>query len=364
MIRRSIWVPTLVAACVSAATLPAVAEITSFEGFTQVRIDERVASGTGDTITVTERFPGTDSVLPLQVVATLLPIDLDNLSAAAAAAQFADPTTVPTPNPEEFAINLTLDSVSERVSYVAEAITQETRNVVFAPGELRAGSQAGDTEPLIGRLFLDGALSVLAVNPQRNLDGAFVRMTVTVRRIVEDETQPVDEVVFTGSVELRGAAGGDTTVNATGGFPTDELILSELGALADEFGTFRVLIIPSIEIDYRYDAIVGQPFKLEATVKVDAENLADQTLVAAVIGTPTDTLNDVIGLTQGASLATKVVQLLGGERDNPTGLPAFGGTPPVTPFGLCAPLGFASLFGLATLLAVSARRGTLRRRAA
>ncbi|MFQ5805998.1 MAG: hypothetical protein ACE5I3_06065 [Phycisphaerae bacterium] len=349
MSRQAAMVGTVLAVMLAALAPPATAEITSIAGFAQAEATEFRSGAQGDTDRATESFPGTAAALPLQVIAQLVSSDPNEEAAAAVAAQFADPRELAQPNPEEFAINLALNSVSPNVRYQARAISRETRGVLFSAGELGALSEEGDTVDLTGRLFLDGALTLLAVDPNKDLTGASVLLRVTV---VQSSEGQQDQTVFSGAVELRGTTGGDATVVAEGNFPTTQLIRTNLAIISQDFAAFHVLIIPNITIDYSYSATVGQPFTLRATVEVEAANVADESGVAAVIGTPTDTLTQVIGLTQGQQVAANTVKALSDERENPTGEPAF---PPTQPFffplfPFCGALGFEALIGVAALV--------------
>lgn len=328
---------TIVAVC------PAWGEITSFTGYAEARLQEFVNGVERDSTISAQSFPATQSELPLQVVAAFLNEDQPEPAAAAVASQFADPRELDQANPEEFAINLTLNSISADVRYTARAVSQETRGVLFSPGEI-AGTQDGQTVELLGRLFLDGALVIVARDTGRDLRGAQVRLRVTVEQITDGTSQ----TVFFGEVSLNGDVGGGATVSAEGAFPTDDLIFSDLGELNLEFGVFRLLVIPPIDIDYEFSSVVGQPTTLRATVQVEAANIEDHVGVAAVIGTPTGTITDVISFTQGLDAAQKFLSAVQSERANPTGTPAFAPPPqPVFPlFGfLCGPLGLVSLLG-------------------
>lgn len=340
---------------VLAALVPfAEAEITSIAGSAQAEVTEFRSGSPGDTDRASDSFPGTAAELPLQVVARLVSSGFINgdggeEAAAAVAAQFADPTESLLANPEEFAINLALNSVSSNIFYQGRAISQETRGVLFSPGELFWFPNEGDTANLTGRLFLDGALTLIAVDPSKDLTGAHVRLRVTVVQSAEGQES---QTVFTGAVELRGATGGNATLVAEGSFPTTRLIRTDLSIISPDFAAFHVLIIPNITIDYTYSATVGQAFTLVATVQVDAANVAGESGVAAIIGTPTDTLTQVIGLTQGSAVAAKTVAAISDERENPSGEPAF----PQSQIQLlpllsgCGLLGFESLIGIAALV--------------
>ena len=109
-----------------------------------------------------------------------------------------------------------------------------------------------------------------------------------------------------------------------------------------------MLVIPNITIEYTYPVTIGQPFTLQATVEVEAANVAGEAGVAAVIGTPVATLTQIIGVTQGSEVASKTVTALSNERENPTGEAAF--PQRLTFFPACGLLGFESLIGVAGLV--------------
>ncbi|RMF71285.1 MAG: hypothetical protein D6744_18175, partial [Planctomycetota bacterium] len=165
----------------AASLLPAasLARVTALSGFTEVRIDQYRNNSVIDTVTVSDRFPETDSELPLQVAAFLnTPVGQGDESGGAAAAQFADPADSLTANPEEFAINLAAQSVSPEVYYDIRAVTRETREVIFDELELGPLAQPGETVRLAGAVFLDGALAMLAVGQDADLSESQVTLQV------------------------------------------------------------------------------------------------------------------------------------------------------------------------------------------
>lgn len=339
---KSLRIAPLAALAAVVLACPAFGEITSISGAAFAEVREINIAGAGDEDRVTESFPGTSATLPLQVVAELFVTDE---AAAAVAAQFADPRTLLQPNPEEFAINLALNSLSESVHYEANAYASETREVVFSAAEIPF-AQPGGQAKVLGRLFIDGALTIFATDPNHDLTGANVRLLVTVRRT--GGSLP-NETVFAGEVGLRGGANGDATTESQGSFPTARLIKSNLALFVTDFAAFHALIIPNLSIDYEYDVIVDEPFTLEARVQVLASNVPDASGVAAVIGTPVTAIQQVLALTEGAQVASKTLTALADERANPTGQPAFPGQSlfPILPF--CGAVGFEALLGLGLL---------------
>ncbi len=327
-------------------TTAAPAEITSLSGSAEVVIQELRNGGAGQRTQVLETFPGTSNVLPLQVFARQTSADPDSPAAAAAAAQFADPRESAQPNPEEFAVNMTANSFAPGVAYECRAVLTEDRGVRILSGEVNRAE--GRPVGLTGRLFLDGALAIYAGESRRDLSGASVRVGVTI-----DQLRPGQEAqrVFSGSIELSGQPGGRVSVSAGGAFPVATLVLTDLSFVADEFGTFHVLIIPDMTIAYDYDAIVGEEFTLRAIVETTMVHPAGGVGVAAVLGSPTETLTEVIGLTQGQQAAARFLQAVQSEREEPSGEPAF--PPPRTPLSpllvLCGLFGLESAAGLALL---------------
>lgn len=338
----------LIAAGVGAGA--ARAEILSLSGSARASVQEIRFGADGDFDQAADQFPAT-AAFPLQVVATLEAAPPED-AGGTVAAQFADPSALNQANPEEFAMNLGLSSVSANTRYVGRAEAEEKREVVFSPIEV--GAPEGTTIPLVGRLFIDGALTIFAVEPDRDLSGSRVTLEVRVDQQVGD-LPPV--TVFRGVIDLLGEPGGQVSVVADGDFPTTALLLTNLALGSDLFGVFHVLIIPDLEIDYRYEAVVGQPFTLRASVVVDAENIEDMAGVAAVIGTPTTALTQVITATFGDTAAAKMLTALEQERSQPTGVPAIPVLPPPAPlFPFCGLLGFESLLLFSALAFVRSRR--------
>ena len=329
------------------------AEVTDIAGYARAEVTQLMAGSTADTDHATDSFPDTAAELPLQVIATLINTS-DNISgAAAAAAQFADPRTLTQSNPEEFAANLSLYSADADVSYTGNTLLRETRDITFQVGEI-AASEDGEPISVTGRLYIDGALTLFALDPSQDLTGATVELAITVVQRAEGSS---DQTVFNGTLELRGDLDGDADVLAGGDFPTSRLIHTDLSIISADFAAFHVLIIPGIQIDYTYQAEVEQPFTLEATIEIDAANIAGDVGVAAVLGTPADTLAQVIDVTQGEVVAGEFVSAIESERDEPTGELAF--PQQVTSFPLlpsCGLLGFESFLALAGLAGLCGMR--------
>ncbi len=326
----------------------AFAEVLAIRGATDVQLQEFLFNEPGDLEEVSEDFPGTSDELPIAAVTKLVALDPEE-AAGSVAALFADPTELDQPNPEEFAMNFALSSVTPHTYYEALAASSEERDIVFSSAEI-VGTQDGDEIELIGRLFLDGALTIFAAESAKDISNVDVTLRVTVTKIASDETETT---VFEGTVTLAGAADGQVTIEADGDLPTDTLVLSDLSVLNPDFGVFQVLIIPPMELDYQYDAVVGEQFTLAAKFQVEGRNDVDGIGCAAIIGTPVDSLNEVIALTADAATANMMQRQIRQERDAPTGTLVF---QPQTPtFGLCPAAGLFSLGMLAFGIFVTRR---------
>jgi hypothetical protein len=348
---RTAWLPVLlVAGLLLSATAPG--EILSFSGSAAATVQEFRSNEAGQTQSVSDAFPEPTATLPLQVIAELVFNEHD--AAAAAAAQFADPNGVTTPNPEEFAMNLALVSVVPDVSYTGTATSQEFRQIVFTTSEFPLRPE-GTTLNFTGKLFLDGALAVFAPSADRDLTGANISLHVTVVKQVSGQD---DQTVFSGSVTLEGTGPASVDSTAAGDFPTATLIRTNLAAFINDFQVFEVLIIPSVTVNYTFPGTIGETFTLAAKVEVEGQNLGDNVGVAAVIGTPLDTIRQVIAAAKGDSTATKTITALTQEREDPTGTPAFPTARTFLPG--CGLFGFEFLLGVGALAGLRCR-GILRR---
>ena len=150
-IRRSAWGIVAVAAILPVS---AMAEITAIRGAVEVVIQEIRFNVDGDRDEVFEIFPDTSSVLPLQVVGELVASGSE-LARARAAAQFADPRDLSQPNPEEFAINLALNSLTPNTRYEVRARAEETRDIIFQPGELGDAVEGVEHRRAVGHVARD-----------------------------------------------------------------------------------------------------------------------------------------------------------------------------------------------------------------
>jgi len=331
------------------------AEIISYAGSASAQMKELKGGSVTNTALQEKRYPDPNETLPLQVLARLFS-DAER-SGGSAAAQFADPQTVSGDNPEEFAINLALDSIGPTLLYQANASAQELRTIRFRSSDV-GGAADGQVVSLQGKLFLDGALSMFSSEGGiTDLSGASVTLKVTV---VKEVTGQAAQTVFSGTLNVAG--GPDNAVNATaeGDLPLKNIFDANLSALDPQLEVFRVFVLPAVTLNYTYDAIVGQQFALRATVAVEAANIPGGMGVAAILGTPVQTLQDIIMRTQSGTTAKNIVDGMLKERSEPSGRSLYEQqNTPAPLFNLCGLLGFESLLTIVGL--VGLRRRYVRR---
>lgn len=330
-----------------AGAAPLTAAILELGGAARTELREFRNNQPGDTARGSDTLPGTADAFPLQVAVRLAPVDAAG-AAGAVAAQVSDPTTASGPNPEDFAINLALNSRTTAIRYECSAKAEEFRRVVFTADE--TGRIAGTTAPVRGRIYLDGAATLFAGESATDLRGASVSLSVVV---VKETAGAADKVLLSGSVELIGRDDGAVEVRADGEFPTDTLVLSDLGGLADDRPVFHLLLLPALQIEYDYDAVIGEEFTLRATVQCEAANV-DGAGAALVLGGPSDSLADVIGLTEGNTASGKLLGAIAAERAAPSGDLVFPQPPALG--GICGALGLETAFGLFALAGLRACR--------
>jgi hypothetical protein len=334
-------IPLLAAMWLNATTR---AEIISISGSASAEIQSHDAAGQTGSDQASKAYPDPDATLPLQIVARLGSEAEE--AAGAVAAQFADPQTASGPNPEEFAIDLTLNSLSQTIFYTAQASTAELRNIVVRPTEVNARN--GQTVRLSGRLFIDGIFAVFATTDVTDLSDVTITMRVTIAKEV-DGTEP--KQVFTGTLDIAGGADRAVTATVEGGFPTRGILDTDLASLDPELGVFRVFVLPNLVLDYPYEATIGQPFALRATIEIEAANRPAGVGLAAILGTPIETIQEVINATRDAAAAETMMKAIRDERAEPKGTPTFP-EPTPAPAPLCGLFGLESLLGVLGLVAL------------
>ncbi len=331
---------------------PAPAAVTAFSGSAEVEVVERIDGASGATDREALAFPEDTSNLPLQPVAVL--IDSEELAAAAVAAQFADPTLLDQPNPEEFALNFAASSISEATSHEINALLRESRSITFTSEEL--GVANGVERTFIGTWFVDAVFAIVGEEGAGDLTGADIDLEIDVIQTTATGSQ----TVFSGALALRGGIGGVVTVNAIGDIPPNQVLALNLPTLLDEFGAVSFVSIPNQQFDYTYDAVVGEPFELTTELRVRGATRPDGAAVAGIIGTPIEQIADIVAITQSLTAGEKLEAAMVQEREDPQGSPLAAQQNAQVPLiGPCGGLGFVSVVGLCGLLLASGGRRQL-----
>lgn len=322
------------------AAAPA-AEITALSAEATVSVTP-VTSGTpGETVTATEILGTNVASLPLQPVAQHVAVGEE--AAASVAGQVADPTTVTTANPEDLSINFALSSIDEAIAHRGQATLTETRTIVLDPNDL-GGELPGTQVELIGTFFIDGALAILTENAGQDLTGTEIMVSVTITAASGD-ADPNE--VFAGTITYTGTTGADATRTITGDLTALTTLDTQFALETPWFDTVNTLLIIASGVDYRFPAVVGEDVVLSITIELDCHNTPGGTAVAGILGTPLDTIVDVLSLVQD-SLAAQEVQskLLAARADaNAAALTAAD----TEPCGCCPMVGFGTLAVALTL---------------
>lgn len=314
------------------------AKVLSTSGTASVSLDQRVS---GESHVVSDSATlDPNATTPAQVV--VRQVAETNDAAGLIAAQVAPPVASGE-RPEDFAINLALSSITPAIGHTAEGTVEQVREIVLEPNDVR-GAAVGSTVSVRGRLFVDGALALFAGREASDLSSSAVGLRLIVTREVGEQKT----TVFDGRLSLRGLAGGDVEPLTQGGFPERGVFLTDLSAVDPELSAFWVLVFPDLQVSYTYDAVVGETFKLRAKLQVTAEGQPNDVGCAAIIGTPFQSLLDIVAASQGEAAASKMMTAMEREIDDPSGTPAFGPTfNPLLP--ACGLLGFEYVAGLALL---------------
>lgn len=327
----------LLAALLLAAPSLAAAAITDLRGRVESRVTEFRDGKPAGSEFAADDFP-TTSDLPLRVLA-LVSAPAEKPGGGSAAAGLFDPSTSTTENPAEFALQLSLSSASDAVRFEGSALAREERDVVFSPDEVNRA--AGERVQLIGRLFLDGALTAFAPQSSADLTGVSVAWHASVVQRLADGAE---FKLFDGTLTLSGGAGGTATVEVSGDFPPGIVFVDGSGA-PDLFPAFNIAVVPATAIDFEYEAIVGEEFQLIATMELTGANAAGFTGVTALVGAPQTDLPTVINETFGAPRGDQTLARIAAERADPTGEPLAASDP----LRLCGLFGLESALGAALL---------------
>jgi hypothetical protein len=281
---------------VLAATAPSLGAVVGTTAKVSTTVQELIDGVPGSVNADDAAFPSAGTDFPLAASATLRSTDLNGalVSLGQGFSEFADPTRLDQPNPEEFALEIGCYSNAESISYSVSSQALENRSVIFtrpgnpaAPPEINFG--LASTRDVESRLFLSGAVVFWSTHAETNLDELRVELTVKVSR--GDTPTPLFETA------LR-IDGRDAAVSATGPIRHDRVGLDELAALGvddttlailrrvQDEGSLMVLVIPPQEHAYRYSVTADEELTLDADLEIRVRNAPRGTGVAAVLGRP------------------------------------------------------------------------------
>lgn len=341
---QSVIIGVVVAHMLATAAL---ADTVGFSGKAGAKVTPVVDGVSGTPVASELTYPETAAALPLQAVARI--VDETNNAAGVCGAQFADPTSVPGPDTDEFAIQFALASVGDGQGLSAAGRTEELREIRFTSAQL-GNPPAGTRVALEGRLFLDGALTIFANRSVTDLSGASAGLRVTVTREGAGQSP---ETVFDGGIQVSGRAGLDAGITFEGDFPTFGVFTTDLSAVDESLAVFRVVVFPGLVVPYTYSAAPGETFSLRAVIEMQGAIPGGGAGAAGVLGTPIGVLTEVVGKVSGDDTADKLTSALEAERDNPTGEPAVDYTQGNLVLGPFAFLRACGLFGVESLVLFS-----------
>ncbi|MBK8913065.1 MAG: hypothetical protein IPM64_00445 [Phycisphaerales bacterium] len=239
------------------------------------------------------------------------PTSAGPLGGGSAAAALFDPTTVAGPDPDELALHLSLNAAAADVYFEGKARSREERDVVFSSAEL-GNAADGQTVRVAGRLFLDAVVVTYSRRSNPDLTDARLALRVNVVRV---DKAGVSTTLFDGGVSVTGGANGQVSIVATGDIPAGRLIAGTNPAFQPaEFPVFAIAVIPPTTLDYEYDAVVGEPFTLIATVELDGATIPDGVGVTALVGSAPENLQAVVDASFGAGSGAALTQRISQER--------------------------------------------------
>lgn len=291
-------------------SMSAVADIVDVRGSVGVAVEEIAGGSTIERNEVNEFLPETRLSLPIRAIGRVLAGQPSTPGAAVGAVQISDISTSIEPNPQDFSLNLAMNSLDKDVIFRGQGHAEEIRVVQFSRDQLQLPAGV-DTRLVESRLFLDGVMALFSAAAGRDFSGTRVVLSVVVeRRAVGAPSGEQVITLLTGRIEVIGRAAGQVTLNVTGDIPADRVIQTSLTTSENGLGSFPAVIIPELAMSYQYLARVDEEFELVASINVEAECRSPDAGVVALIGTPVDDLRDVIDEVNVPPLTAGVVETL------------------------------------------------------
>jgi len=313
-----------------------------------------------------ETVPLTTPVPPAVVRARLdrLASENDVTAAGQAVAVLDNPNLGVLGTPNDVGIDIGAFSDDPVSSWLVEGAVTERRLVVIGPNEVGGDFGRGARAEVESRVLVSGVMLITATNATMDLSGVEVRLEIAVTRSTHVEgaldQSPLNglgsaqgqipdeehDILLEGTVVLAGGLDGLVEIeDPTGAFENVPLDVVDFFSIPRELPLVQAILFTGLELPYKYEIIVGEPFVLELSVRSQVLAAPDGTGAAAVFGLPQDILGSVFERVKRddrgrrlAAMISEYVDTTGQAYLEPT-KPA-----PVLPFfPLCGGVGFEAI---------------------
>ncbi len=336
-------------ACLAAVD-PARAEIVDISGVVETRVTELLNGQPTNVDSSIERYPETTGVLPMTVesgITDATPSTVQGIGLALS--RLKDPRGTTGPVPEELNLDAAAYAGFPSTSFdVASSVTEARRiRTDFQLG----GPAEGEEGRFFSNFYIQGLLLAVSQSDDRDLTGlrAEVRVIVVHERPGQDPITRLDAAYM-----LLGQPDGTIALALAGRAEPGKVVEQDLAPFISDFASARVALFPNVNLQYDYEATIGQESTLIATLKVHLIALPDGTGVGAAFGMPGDKIGLAVDSVLGGSTGTSTVQAINTQIAN---LPATSVQPLTNPdaSGLLALLpGFCGSFGVIASMALLA----------
>lgn len=237
----------------------------------------------------------------------------DSIAAVRARAVFSDPRLSVTLNPKEFALEAAAFSVDPGIFHTGRAESTETREITFLSEEI-GNNPDGTPVQAISQFFLDGLMAVWGDFVELESGGTVAVVNLNVVQTPSGEASPT--TVLEAAITLTHNPDGTPSLSVTGALTADNVILIDASSVLPELGEVFFVLIPEIGIPYVYDAVVGEPFQLDARIEVSVENEPD-TGAGVALGLEFDQIQSAIEEQIGEPLVLPLLDILQVAADSP-----------------------------------------------
>ncbi len=279
---------------------PAFAVIDDIDADVTAEIREFAAGTLTNSDQAFESLDESTSQLPLIVQANLFAEDDDDtgLAGGVAVTVFNDPSTSGSPDPDAFGLTAAAFSPQADLSYLVTSNAVERRRITFTAPEIGEP----DATPLDARsfFFIDGLIILWADADQTSLDATRAEVHFTVDRT--SDASVVSDTLLTASLTLTGRPDGTAQLTAAGVLTADNVVVIDLTGSVPGLSSVHVVYIPDSAIAYDYDAVVGEPFNLQAAIEARVDN-AFHTGAAVILGVSLDQLLQLVNDLTGQDVA-------------------------------------------------------------